>query len=134
MLIHRRRTTLQQVSSVWSCEWITALCVCLPLFSHRTPGYHRWTSSETPGSVVCGLSTKRRTCRCQNLRYPLWLEDRCHTFPCGYGVLSKVADTPPSHSSPGCEVKMCLSVTKIIRSALMHVCFYGLDRVHQRDL
>lgn len=38
VLIHRRRTTLQQVSSVWSCEWITALCVCLPPLLPQNPG------------------------------------------------------------------------------------------------
>lgn len=40
-----------------------------PLLSYRTPGYRQWRWFETRGSVVSGLSIKRRICRCPSLRY-----------------------------------------------------------------
>lgn len=90
------KTTLQQV--LLTCEVVNGMDNSVvhplllpsspPLLSYRTRGYRRWTSSETRGSVVCGLNTKRRTYRCPNLRYTL--------FHLREEVLSKVADTPPS--------------------------------------
>lgn len=64
-----------------------------PLF-HRTPGYHRWTSSETRGSAVSGRSIKRRTYRCLSLRYPLPI-CICQLFPCGKrGAVKSSRHTP----------------------------------------
>lgn len=40
-----------------------------PLLSYRTPGCRQWRWFETRGSVVSGLSIKRRICRCPSLRY-----------------------------------------------------------------
>lgn len=92
------QTSLQQVRNAWSCESMDNISVppppslaSSPSLAYRTPGYHRWTSSETRGSVASGLSTKRRTYRCRHLRYLFGLQ----LFPWGHVGLSKAADTPP---------------------------------------
>lgn len=75
-----------------------------PLSSHRTPGARQWTWSGTRGSVVSGLSTKRRTCRCRSLRYLLRQNDTMHALLSMWrcGGCQKLQTHPP-HLSPGCR-------------------------------
>lgn len=67
-------------------------CVFLLLFTHRTPGFHRWTSSGTRGSVVFGQSIKKRIFRCLNLRYTL-------RATIDSGAVKKLQTHPPSQAN-----------------------------------